>query len=319
MNPDNRECRSSKSLGLAGYQAAISEAYAPMRLHAERGDQKCDWTVSSIRLAAFTLSHVAYGGAVHARVPADSQDSSKRKIVLMCVEKGSVNLADGDRHSRCDAQKLMLMNVGRALDVWQPDAADILSATMPTQSLSDRCPEIEQRCGLVVSASSGTAAVLADLIKSIRRERSSIDIQEARVLSDLISTMVSCIFRGDQQSTLDWAIIRDYHERIRQVIEEELQNPKLSPGLIAERLEISQSYLFSMARKGGMSIEQEIINKRLERCRECLMDPNWAQRSLADIALTWGFKELSHFSRRFSQRFGRSPRAFRHPIDLNRA
>jgi AraC-like DNA-binding protein len=42
-----------------------------------------------------------------------------------------------------------------------------------------------------------------------------------------------------------------------------------------------------------------------------LGDPALKTRTISEIAFSIGFQELSHFSRRFTQRFGRSPRAYR--------
>jgi AraC-like DNA-binding protein len=33
-------------------------------------------------------------------------------------------------------------------------------------------------------------------------------------------------------------------------------------------------------------------------------------RKISDVALSWGFADVAHFSRRFKHRFGETPRAF---------
>jgi AraC-like DNA-binding protein len=50
---------------------------------------------------------------------------------------------------------------------------------------------------------------------------------------------------------------------------------------------------------------------RLDRCALRLRDLAWAQASISTIALEHGFNDLSHFSRAFRERFGKSPRDYR--------
>jgi len=99
--------------------------------------------------------------------------------------------------------------------------------------------------------------------------------------------------------------------RVRDLIAENLQNPKLSVDLVSERLSISKSYLFSIMNMANTTLGRYILERRLDRSRELLADPALKGWSISEIALRTGFQELSHFSRRFSERFGRSPRAFR--------
>ena len=101
---------------------------------------------------------------------------------------------------------------------------------------------------------------------------------------------------------------------MQDIIHEEAHNPQLTPALIAARMGISTSYLFSVARRLGKSVRQTIIEHRLEGCRQMLADPACARRSVTEIAFLWGFQDVSHFSRRFSARFGTVPKAFRERV-----
>ncbi len=50
---------------------------------------------------------------------------------------------------------------------------------------------------------------------------------------------------------------------------------------------------------------------RLEKCRAALVDPAQTSRRVSDIAYAWGYTDLAHFSHRFKERFGVSPRDYR--------
>ena len=54
-----------------------------------------------------------------------------------------------------------------------------------------------------------------------------------------------------------------------------------------------------------------ILDKRLEGVAENLRIPALLGRSITEIAFSWGFNDLSHFSRAVRAKFGASPKAFR--------
>jgi AraC-like DNA-binding protein len=163
----------------------------------------------------------------------------------------------------------------------------------------------------VISTKSGVAALLRDLIAGILRERDSISPQQAALLPQLFAGMIACTFRNFEVSREERSARADHRQRIVRIIDQELHNPKLCPRLIAERLDISESTLYTIARNGELRIGPHIVERRLDRCREQLDDPRLAHRSITEIAFAWGFKDLSHFSRRFSARFDKSPRDYR--------
>jgi transcriptional regulator GlxA family with amidase domain len=51
--------------------------------------------------------------------------------------------------------------------------------------------------------------------------------------------------------------------------------------------------------------------ERLARCRRELADPSLRHRSIAQVAQSWGFGDMTHFSRLFRDIFGVSPRGYR--------
>ena len=310
-NPRTSIAGAVSNKGLRGYQAAIAETYAPMEMRTERPYQECSWSVVSQQLDLINVSHVVHDGPVFASIPVNSRSAGNEHVVLMCVEQGCVELKQGNQNTRCDPQMVMLMDVSRPLDVWQRQAADILSVTVPTRLLRFQFPEVDSRCGVAIPAATGSASVLRDFIRVILRERETINQGEGRMMSNALGNMIACVFRNQEIPTSNENVVNAYARSIERIVENELQDTNLGPGLIAERLRISPSYLFALASRAEISIEKLIINKRLDRCREFLSDPAWARYSVTYIAQTVGFKDMSHFSRRFSGRFGMSPNAYR--------
>jgi AraC-like DNA-binding protein len=59
------------------------------------------------------------------------------------------------------------------------------------------------------------------------------------------------------------------------------------------------------------TLNQYIWARRLERSRQELENPAQRGQTITQIALAWGFSNVSHFSRAFRERYECSPREVR--------
>nr|WP_225935978.1 helix-turn-helix transcriptional regulator [Burkholderia contaminans] len=74
---------------------------------------------------------------------------------------------------------------------------------------------------------------------------------------------------------------------------------------------MSSRYINKLFEAENTSLMRYVLNLRLERCAQDLANPQCAVLRVSDIALRWGFNDMSHFSRVFRERFAMSPRAWR--------
>ncbi len=82
----------------------------------------------------------------------------------------------------------------------------------------------------------------------------------------------------------------------------------LSGEHIAAACGVSVRHLNRLFAGDGSSLMQYVWERRLARCRRDLTDPAMRHRPIGAIALAAGFKDLSHFSRAYRGRFGRTAR-----------
>lgn len=98
---------------------------------------------------------------------------------------------------------------------------------------------------------------------------------------------------------------------LRTAIDRNLADPNLSPAIVAADAGISVRYANQLLAEQGTSIVRLVQLRRIEMCRQVLADPAHAHRAITEIALSWGFSDLSHFGRRFREVVGVSPREYR--------
>jgi len=111
---------------------------------------------------------------------------------------------------------------------------------------------------------------------------------------------------GEAESLVDattLALKRAIHRRLRE--------PGLAVADIAGAVGISERYVHKLLARSGTGFTSYVIERRLDGAARDLGDPAMADRAIGAVAFDWGFSDLSHFTRRFKQRFGCRPRDWR--------
>ncbi|WP_228775170.1 AraC family transcriptional regulator [Streptomyces sp. NRRL B-1677] len=90
-------------------------------------------------------------------------------------------------------------------------------------------------------------------------------------------------------------------------IEDNLADPRLSPGAIAARHHISVRLLHQLFRGRPETVSARIRRRRLERCREDLTAPRLCDLPVYAIGARWGLTDPAGFSRAFRAAYGLSP------------
>jgi AraC family transcriptional regulator, positive regulator of tynA and feaB len=114
--------------------------------------------------------------------------------------------------------------------------------------------------------------------------------------------------------------------RVRGIIRDGFVDPDFDPSEVATRAGISLRYLQKLFTERGSTCSEFIYSFRLEYAAHLLQRQSalGASQALREIAYASGFRDYSHFARRFRQRFGRAPGAHlagescgRHGANLN--
>jgi AraC-like DNA-binding protein len=96
--------------------------------------------------------------------------------------------------------------------------------------------------------------------------------------------------------------------RVLAYLREHLTDPSLSPQSIAHAHRVSVRQLYKVFAAADLSLEQWVIDQRLEADRTALASADRRRRSIAATAHASGFRDASHFTRRFRAAYGVTPR-----------
>lgn len=187
------------------------------------------------------------------------------------------------------------------------DDFDLLNVIIPRRRLSGLLKSPDSLQTMMLDTQTGSGRLLADYMKSLFHARAGLAAAEEPVAANTLIQLAAAAFNAapvmdrDPPEWADHAIAL----KARQMIREDLDNPDLTPSLIAARLGISRARLYrAFSEIGG--VNEAIRELRLRRCFADLVSPAHDTLTVSEIAYRWGFYDPSHFARAFRARFGMS-------------
>ena len=99
--------------------------------------------------------------------------------------------------------------------------------------------------------------------------------------------------------------------RVLEHVRQHLGDPDLTPARVARAHHISLRRLYELCSRADLSLAEWTMSQRLDGARRDLADPALQRLPIARTASRWGFVDAGHFSRRFRQAYGVTPRDWR--------
>lgn len=295
--------------GLVGYETVVRHAYFPMKFSLERGGGGFESKAESCQIGAAVLSRLYASGRYYGGVREEGRSGSGY-VLNLCEEGGC--FFEGRRNCVTKKGDLVLLSAAQAFDVWQQHAGQSLALHVPGSLLAMQCGNVDDLAFIPVTSSEGPAAILREMMLCCWQQRASIQPATTHELVNALLNLIGATFRPSAQANSVTSLSMQMHFlRIRGYVLDHLSDEDLAPESIAAALGLSKSYLFAIVKAANTTLGRFILDQRLERARQLLEFPTSRSRSISEIAFSVGFQDLSHFSKRFSARFGKCPKALR--------
>jgi AraC-like DNA-binding protein len=192
-----------------------------------------------------------------------------------------------------------------------PHAVEQIVMSIPAERLALGRNASARVLGRRMLAQSGSGRLAIALLCTTLDELQHCDGQAAAHVAESICRLLVDAVR-EQAGAHDAVSLKlVLRARVRDFIEANLADPDLCVEQIATTLNCSKRYLHEVFDDTGATLGRYIWKRRLEKCKDELVNGNHPSRSLTEIALSWGFSSPAHFSKAFKQEFGASPREFR--------
>jgi AraC-like DNA-binding protein len=214
------------------------------------------------------------------------------------------------REFRMDAGAAVLLSCGDVGAKDYPVPTEFLTLRIPRRLLNGMTGKAEDALARPIPANTEALRLLVDYILPTLRNRQLGSPELRRLFAVHIGDLVALAV-GATRDGANIAYGRGMRaarlQAAKAFVARHSGRPELSVKSAAEYLGITPRYLQMLFAADGSSFTEFLIERRLDRAHQMLIDPRTIERTISTIAFAAGFNDLSHFNRTFRRRFGSTP------------
>jgi AraC-like DNA-binding protein len=277
------------------------------------------------RIEAGTLGnlHVArvQSSPQHVERTRERAAQADEAFVLLSVQlRGRTIVRQDNSEAVLTPGSIAFYDTTRPYTLTLPSDFDQLVLHLPRQTLEAKAAaglgHMAERLPASDPFAQAVLALAPQLLRIVNSAQSALAERTAAAAVELISLALESLAEGPPHSEDAVALPHGPSAdalvwRTRELIGRQLDDTELSPTRLANQVHVSLRRLQEVFKSHGTTPSDCIWDMRLEFARGLLASPQHQQDSVSTIAYRAGFSELAHFSRRFRQRYGVSPRDYR--------
>jgi len=238
-------------------------------------------------------------------------------LFISLVLSGSVQAEQNDRSSTDMAGDFSVRDTNTPWVIEHTGHSEVLAIEVPRNRLESVLGSARYFTGLSANSRLPTTILARSFLYDLLRVGDQLTPLAAERMAtigiDLINASLAERMAMEMPKSLYGTLIV---QRAKTYISTNFGDPNLNPSKIAAANGVSLRRLQELFRESGYNIAALIWQQRLEKAAERLADPANLRMPLSELAFWCGFVDQAHFSRRFRQRFGVSPREYRHMVLL---
>jgi AraC-like DNA-binding protein len=246
------------------------------------------------------------------RTSALAQRESEPAIFVGLQLSGSSMVVQDDREAVLHPGDIALYDTTRPYTLVFDEGIHQHFFRIPRASLALPAPLLRSLLATTLSPSKPVAALAATTLARMADPVAWTDAELAAVAPvalDLIRAALAT--RAAESSAARESLHATLAARIVAYLRANLGRPGLTASEVARVHNISVRHLYNVLGESGIVLGDWLQAQRLERCRADLVDPALIAVPVAAIAARWGFRDASHFTRRFRTAFGTTPAEYR--------
>ena len=258
------------------------------------------------------LSAIRSNGIGIERLPKEPHWVSQDAYFAVILLAGDYLLQQNGREVFLRPGDMALYDATQPHRIHCPDSFSKLIVSIPRRALRDRLAGVEHCTARRLPGDAGVGAIASGFVRSAASQAGLLDARQFSALAEQALDLLTLALTAIRPARCNLSSSRSLSlHRVRDFIERHLADPAMDTAMVACGTGLSARYINDLFKDDRTSLMRFVWKRRLECCRKDMLDPAHAGHRISDIALRWGFNDLSHFSRAFRRTFGCSPREFR--------
>jgi AraC-like DNA-binding protein len=232
-------------------------------------------------------------------------------FILSYLKQGNAIVLQDGREARVSAGDIVLFDPSRPVRI--KAAMRVHSFDLGAAQMKTLLPQVDALTSIALKQDGGAGSILRCVLDELIAASGSLDDEVSDRIAEAVPHLVAAALTAmPEASRVAPGRMEAYHlARIRGFVRDHLRRADLSPEMIGRRVGLSTRRVHELFGSQQTSLMRWIWQERLQRCRDELAAPALRNRSVAEIAFSWGFTNQAHFSRAFRAETGLAPRDFR--------
>lgn len=294
------------------WRHVINDEFLQMDIRFDDGPSSHDQIITGVLGAVRVTESTSCAGEVR-RTSKHISSSEPHSYQLVAQAWGSVVGEQDNRQVELSAGDLCLIDPSRPLRCAHRPRRSVFVNFPPTLTrLGAR--EMAQLVCTRIPGHRGSGALVSTLVRQLPRHLDDEDGGSEAMLGTAVLDLLTVLFAarlGQSSRVPPPARQNALLTSVQAFIDARLSDPGLTPASIAAAHHISLRYLHKLFETQPRTVADLIRQRRLDHCRQDLLDPALAGRPVSAMAARWGFTSAAHFSRLFRDAYGLPPGEFR--------
>ncbi len=306
---------------LAYWVEAVCDTYVQLECETPHLEGNFEGQIEVDQLATLGLSRVTATSQWVRRTPAKIAQATEDFFLVSIQTIGRGTIVQDGRVADLEPGDFALYDSTQPYElIFQNDFQQYV-LTLPGSALRSRLRETDTLTARKVCGARGAGHLMINMIKSLATDIDTLEPGSVAAVAESVENILVaglCSLPGAADPLVS-NLTAFYRDRIKAYSVQRLRDPRLSVNEIAAHLRISPSTVHRAFAGEPATLNSWIWAKRLESARRDICDPALVNRSISEIAFSWGFNDAAHFSRAFRSRFGCSARDLRAKCGATRA
>jgi AraC family transcriptional activator of tynA and feaB len=267
--------------------------------------------VRPINVRGFTALDIGSNAQRVERTYQDVRRDGADHYFALFLASGQLAMIHNDQAVRLAVGDVALVDAARPVTYSAENGEqwNTVSLSLPRQSLISHLG-FEPRGGLYRRRGTPAGRLLFDLIRNSDNGEGSALSPADSYMQLAVYDLVGALFAPTEPSSGSRHADKLY-ARIRHIIKDGCADPDFGPHEVAAKAGISLRYLQKLFTEHGSTCSDFIYSLRLDQAARLLHRRGslGVTQPLSEIAYACGFRDYTHFARKFRQRFGHPPGA----------
>lgn len=241
------------------------------------------------------------------------QANKSDHLFLSLVIEGSVRSVQYDRSIISRVGDISLRDTHAPWTIEHPEYSEVLAIEIPRNRLESILGPARHYSGLAIEAHLPVTALASSFLRNLASTADQLEPRAAErmatVAIDLVAASIAEKLAVEFPKSMRGTLVV---ERAKSFISANLCDPGIGPNEVASAVGVSLRHLQNLFREDGHNVAAWIWRQRLELSARRIADRACSHLTLGQLAFECGFADQAHFSRRFRDHFGLSPRDYRH-------